>query len=173
LSLILPVSGAALRHVAEQKRIPPLQIGRRVIVPREPFKKWMEQECGMAGNPSMGVMAAWCSQYTITQRESTKAAVQNRAAPWDHNHVRIYFRLHSAAAGGYALCVPRGPVRDSHDSISPVTFLPRLLPARKHCAHGQQSSCLNAPDIIFSARRTGQPGTILRVSAGKPLGAIL
>lgn len=60
-----------------------------------------------------------------------------------------------------------------HDSISPVTFLPRLLPARKHCAHGQQSSCLNAPDIIFSARRTGQPGTILRVSAGKPLGAIL
>ena len=129
------------------------------------------------GNPSKNgwsrSAAAWCSQYTITQRESTKAAVQNRAAPWDHNHVRIYFRLHSAAAGGYALCVPRGPVRDSHDSISPVTFLPRLLPARKHCAHGQQSSCLNAPDIIFSARRTGQPGTILRVSAGKPLGAIL
>ena len=113
MSLILPVSGAALHHMAEQKRIPSLRIGRRVIVPRELFKKWMEQECGMAGNPSMGVMAAWCSQYTITQRESTKVAVQNRAAPWDHNHVRIYFRLHSAAAGGDALCVPRGPVRDS------------------------------------------------------------
>lgn len=56
LSLILPVSRATLYRMAEQKRIPSLRIGRRVIIPREPFKKWIEQECGMAGNPSMGVM---------------------------------------------------------------------------------------------------------------------
>lgn len=35
-----------------------------------------------------------------------------------------------------------------HDSISPVTFLPRLLLARKYCAHGQQTDYLDAPDII-------------------------
>lgn len=56
LSLILPVSRATLYRMAEQKRIPSLRIGRRVIIPREPFKKWIEQECGMVGNPSMGVM---------------------------------------------------------------------------------------------------------------------
>lgn len=56
LSLILPVSRATLYRMAEQKRIPSLRIGRRVIIPREPFKKWIEQECGMAGDPSMGVM---------------------------------------------------------------------------------------------------------------------
>lgn len=55
LSLILPVSRATLYRMAEQKRIPSLRIGRRVIIPREPFKKWIEQECGM-GNPSMGVI---------------------------------------------------------------------------------------------------------------------
>ena len=55
LSLILPVSKATLYRMAEQKRIPSLRIGRRVIIPREPFKKWIEQECGM-GNPSMGVI---------------------------------------------------------------------------------------------------------------------
>ena len=47
LSLILPVSKATLYRMAEQKRIPSLRIGRRVIIPREPFKKWIEQECGM------------------------------------------------------------------------------------------------------------------------------
>ena len=31
-----------------------------------------------------------------------------------------------------------------HDSISPVTFLPRLLLARKYCAHGQQTDYLDA-----------------------------
>ena len=56
LSLILPVSRATLYRMAEQKRIPSLRIGRRVIIPREQFKKWIEQECGMAGNPSMGVI---------------------------------------------------------------------------------------------------------------------
>ena len=56
LSLILPVSRATLYRMAEQKRIPSLRIGRRVIIPREPFKKWIEQECGMAGKPSMGVI---------------------------------------------------------------------------------------------------------------------
>lgn len=56
LSLILPVSRATLYRMAEQKRIPSLRIGRRIIIPREPFKKWIEQECGMAGNPSMGVI---------------------------------------------------------------------------------------------------------------------
>ena len=55
LSLILPVSRATLYRMAEQKRIPSLRIGRRVIIPWEPFKKWIEQECGM-GNPSMGVI---------------------------------------------------------------------------------------------------------------------
>ena len=55
LSLILPVSKATLYRMAEQKRIPSLRIGRRVIIPREPFKKWIEKECGM-GNPSMGVI---------------------------------------------------------------------------------------------------------------------
>lgn len=55
LSLILPVSRATLYRMAEQKRIPSLRIGRRVIIPREPLKKWIEQECGM-GNPSMGVI---------------------------------------------------------------------------------------------------------------------
>ena len=55
LSLILPVSRATLYRMAEQKRIPSLRIGRRVIIPREPFKKWIEQECGM-GNPSIGVI---------------------------------------------------------------------------------------------------------------------
>ena len=55
LSLILPVSRATLYRMAEQKRIPSLRIGRRVIIPREPFKKWIEKECGM-GNPSMGVI---------------------------------------------------------------------------------------------------------------------
>ncbi len=56
LSLILPVSRATLYRMAEQKRIPSLRIGRRVVIPREPFKKWVEQQCGMAGNPSMGVI---------------------------------------------------------------------------------------------------------------------
>ena len=56
LSLILPVSRATLYRMAEQKRIPSLRIGRRVIIPRAPLKKWIEQECGMAGNPSMGVI---------------------------------------------------------------------------------------------------------------------
>ena len=49
LSLILPVSRATLYRMAEQKRIPSLRIGRRVIIPRESFQKWIEQECGMAG----------------------------------------------------------------------------------------------------------------------------
>ena len=56
LSLFLPVSRAMLYRMAEQKRIPSLRIGRCVIIPREPFKKWIEQECEMAGNPSMGVI---------------------------------------------------------------------------------------------------------------------
>ena len=56
LSLILPVSRATLYRMAEQKRIPSLRIGRRVVIPREPIKKWVEQQCGMAGNPSMGVI---------------------------------------------------------------------------------------------------------------------
>lgn len=56
LSLILPLSRATLYRMAEQKRIPSLRIGRRVIIPREPFKKWIEQQCGMAGNPSIGVI---------------------------------------------------------------------------------------------------------------------
>ena len=56
LSLILPVSRATLYRMAEQTRIPSLRIGRRVVIPREPFKKWVEQQCGMAGNPSMGVI---------------------------------------------------------------------------------------------------------------------
>lgn len=56
LPLILPASGATLCRMAEQKRIPSLRIGRRVIIPREPFKRWIEQECEMAGNPSMGAM---------------------------------------------------------------------------------------------------------------------
>lgn len=56
LSLILPVSRATLYRMAEQKRIPSLRIGRRVVIPRELFKKWVEQQCGMAGNPSMGVI---------------------------------------------------------------------------------------------------------------------
>ncbi len=40
-----------------------------------------------------------------------------------------------------------------HDSISPVTFLPRLLLARKYCAHGQQTDYLDAPDIISWTRQ--------------------
>ena len=56
LSLILPVSRATLYRMAEQKRIPSLRIGRRVIIPREPFKKWIEQESETVGNPSMGVI---------------------------------------------------------------------------------------------------------------------
>ncbi len=56
LSLILPVSRATLYRMAEQKRIPALRIGRRVIIPREPFKRWIEQECGTAGTPSMGAV---------------------------------------------------------------------------------------------------------------------
>ena len=39
LSLILPVSRATLYRI-----------------PREPFKRWIEQECVTAGSPSMGVM---------------------------------------------------------------------------------------------------------------------
>ena len=56
LSLILPVSRATLYRMAEQKRIPSLRIGRRVIIPREPFKKWIEQESETVGSPSMGVI---------------------------------------------------------------------------------------------------------------------
>lgn len=55
LSLIFPVSRATLYRMAEQKRIPSLRIGRRVIIPRESLKNWIEQECRIAGNPSMGV----------------------------------------------------------------------------------------------------------------------
>ncbi|WP_363173352.1 helix-turn-helix domain-containing protein [uncultured Oscillibacter sp.] len=56
LSLILPISRATLYRMAEQKRIPSLRIGRRVIIPRETLKKWIEQECGIPGNASMGVI---------------------------------------------------------------------------------------------------------------------
>lgn len=56
LSLILPISRATLYRMAEQKRIPSLRIGRRVIIPRESLKKWIEQECGIPGNASMGVI---------------------------------------------------------------------------------------------------------------------
>lgn len=49
LSMILPVSRATLYRMAEQKRIPSLRVGRRVIIPREHLKKWIEQESGIAG----------------------------------------------------------------------------------------------------------------------------
>ena len=56
LSLILPVSRATLYRMAEQKRIPALRSGRRIIIPRDPFKKWVEQECRIVENPSIGAV---------------------------------------------------------------------------------------------------------------------
>lgn len=56
LLLVFPVSRATLYRMAEQKRIPSLRIGRRVVIPREPLKKWIEQESGVEGKTSMGVV---------------------------------------------------------------------------------------------------------------------
>ena len=50
LSLVLPVSRATLYRMAEQKRIPAIRLGRRIIIPREPLKKWIKQESGMCAN---------------------------------------------------------------------------------------------------------------------------
>lgn len=40
-----------------------------------------------------------------------------------------------------------------HDNIPPVASLPRLLLARKYCAHGQQTDYLDDPDIIGWTRQ--------------------
>ena len=56
LSSILPVSRATLYRMAEQKRIPSLRLGRRIIIPREPLKEWIERESGILANTSLGAV---------------------------------------------------------------------------------------------------------------------
>ncbi len=50
LSLVLPVSRATLYRMAEQKRIPAIRLGRRIIIPREPLKEWIRRESGICAN---------------------------------------------------------------------------------------------------------------------------
>ena len=50
LSLVLPVSRATLYRMAEQKRIPSIRLGRRIVIPREPLKEWIKQESEVHAN---------------------------------------------------------------------------------------------------------------------------
>lgn len=46
LSGVFPVSKATLYRMAEQRRLPCIRLGRRVIISREHLKRWINQEIG-------------------------------------------------------------------------------------------------------------------------------
>ena len=43
LAKVMPVSRATVYRMAEQRRIPCLRLGRRIILSRDHLKKWMDQ----------------------------------------------------------------------------------------------------------------------------------
>ncbi len=53
-----------------------------------------------------------------------------------------------------------------HDNIQPVEALPRLLLARKYCAHGQQTDYLDDPDVIGWVRRSGDSAMAVVLTDG-------
>lgn len=53
-----------------------------------------------------------------------------------------------------------------HDHIEPVKALPRLLLARKHCAHGPQTDYLDDPDTIGWVRQSGNSAMAVTLTDG-------